>query len=111
MNRRVLESELKKVGVSMIGWGPILQCDACKQRWHPFTIPDDESFVEVQSGYWKCPNGCNQNARVNPQMEAVTPKQVVINDVPGIIFDEEDLREFEEFVRSMDITEILNRDS
>jgi len=111
MNRRLLESELKKVGVTIIGWRSFLECDVCKQRWHPFASSDDESFVDVQSGYWKCPNGCNQNARVNPQMEAITPKHVVINDIPGMIFAEEDLSEFEKFVGSMDNTEILNRDS
>ena len=33
----------------------------------------------------------------------------MINDIPGMIFDDEDLPEFERYVRSMDLTEIPNK--
>jgi hypothetical protein len=29
--------------------------------------------------------------------------------VPGMIFDDEDLPDFERYVRSMDVTQVLNR--
>jgi hypothetical protein len=42
-------------------------------------------------------------------MQAVIPRYVVIDEIPGMIFGDEDLREFERYVRSMDATEVPNR--
>jgi hypothetical protein len=56
-----------------------------------------------------CPNKCNADAQVGHEIKTVVPRHVVINDVPGMIFDDEDLEEFERYVRSMDATQIFNR--
>ena len=43
------------------------------------------------------------------EIQTALPRYVMINDVPGMIFGDEDLPEFERYVRSMDATEIANR--
>jgi hypothetical protein len=109
MNRSTLESELKKVGVSLNGWLPVIQCDVCKERWQPFSAAGDSAAPTARLDYWKCPNRCNADAKVGREIETAVPKYLIINDVPGMIFGAEDSREFERYVRSMDATEIINR--
>ena len=110
MNRRLLEAELKKVGVSMQGWDPILGCDKCDRRWRPFTMVDDGPGCVIQADYWKCPSGCNAAVGVNSLIVSLTAKYYLINDIPGMIVAPEDLREFEQFVMSVDNTEVWNKD-
>jgi hypothetical protein len=110
MNRSTLERELKKVGTSLNGWLPILQCDACKKRWEPFSAAVSSLAVTARFDYWKCPNKCNAAARVGREIQTALPRYVVINDIPGMIFSDEDLPEFERYVRSMDATAVPNRE-
>ena len=110
MNRDRLEKSLKRAGVSLNGWLPVLQCDVCKKRWEPFaTAVDGPSAPTARFDYWMCPNKCNANAEVGIEMKTAIPRYVMINDVPGMIFDDEDLPEFERYVRSMDATEVFNK--
>jgi hypothetical protein len=109
MNRSTLERELKKVGVSLNGWVPVIQCDVCKARWEPFTATNGSAAPTARLDYWRCPNMCNADSKVGREIETVIPRYMIINDVPGMIFDVEDSREFERYVRSMDATEIINR--
>jgi hypothetical protein len=56
-----------------------------------------------------CPNKCNANADVGIEVKTAIPRLVMISDVPGMIFGDDDLAEFERYVRSMDATEVFNR--
>ncbi len=109
MNRSILETELKKVGISLRGWLPVLECDACKMRWEPFNAAVGDSAPTARLDYWRCPNKCNAARAVGREIQTAIPKYVVINDIPGMIFSDEELPEFERYVRSMDATEIQNR--
>ena len=110
MNRDKLEIELRRVGVSLNGWLPVLQCVNCKKRWEPFvTAVDGPSAPTARFDYWMCPNRCNENEDVGLEIKTAIPRYVVINDVPGMIFGDEDLAEFERYVRSMDATEVFNK--
>jgi hypothetical protein len=109
MKRTTLETELKAVGVSLNGWMPVFQCDNCKHRWEVFQVAVGPNFPTVRLDYWKCPKGCNAKAQVSRPIQTAIPKYVEINDIPGMIFDDEELPEFERWVRSMDMTEITNK--
>ena len=109
MNRNVLEKELKRVGISLEGWLPVLHCDACDKRWEPFNTELGPGAPTARLDYWVCPNRCNAASRVGWEIKTAIPQYVVINDIPGMIFGEEDLPEFERYVRSMDVTEVYNR--
>ena len=110
MNRDRLETELKRAGVSLNGWLPVLHCDICNKLWEPFAVAvDGPSARTARLDYWVCPNKCNAEAQVGLEMKTVVPRYVMINDVPGMIFDDEDLVEFQRYVRSMDATQIFNR--
>src|SRR6476659_5423884 len=110
MNRDKLETALKHAGVSLNGWLPVLQCDSCKKRWEPFAAAvDGPSAPTARFDYWMCPNKCNEEADVGLEIKTAIPRFVTINDVPGMIFSDEDLPEFERYVRSMDATEVYNR--
>ena len=109
MKRDYLERELKKVGVTINGWMPVLACDVCKHRWAPFSTTVSSSAPTIRFDYWQCKNRCNAGSRVSREIQTATPKYVTINDGPGMIFGDDDLREFEEYVRSMDATVITNR--
>ena len=110
MNRDKLETELKRAGVSLNGWLPVLQCDSCKQRWEPFaSAVDGPSAPTARFDYWMCPNKCNANAEVGLEIKTAIPKYVMFNDVPGMTFGDEDLPEFERYVRSMEVTEVFNK--
>ena len=111
MNRSTVERELKNVGVSLTGWMPVLRCDACKERWRPFNVEDGSTAPTARLDYWKCPNNCNAAAEVGRELQTAIPKYIVMNDIPGMIFSDEDLPEFERYVGSMDATEIPNRRS
>jgi len=88
----------------------MLQCDTCKKRWEPFAVAvDGPSAPTARFDYWVCPNKCNANAEVGLEIKTVLPRYVMINDVPGMVFGDEDLPEFERYVRSMDATEISNK--
>jgi hypothetical protein len=56
-----------------------------------------------------CPKKCNENAEVGMDIKTAIPRFVMINDIPGMIFADDDLPEFERYVRSMDATEVFNR--
>ena len=56
--------------------------------------------------YWRCPNGCNANAEVSGSIQTALPRYVCINDIPGMVLDDEDAEEFARYVRSMDLTEV-----
>lgn len=109
MNRDQLESELKRAGVSLNGWLPVLQCDTCKKRWEPFATAAGENAPTARFDYWTCPNKCNADADVGVDIKTAIPRYVIINDIPGMVFGTEDMQEFEQYVRSMDVTEVLNR--
>lgn len=109
MNRNALERELKQVGVSLKGWLPVLQCDVCKHHWEPFSTAVGASNPTIRFDYWKCKNRCNASFRPSRELQVALPKYVVINDIPGMLFGDGDLEEFEQYVRSMDATEIPNR--
>lgn len=109
MKRAQLEQELKRVGVSLNGWLPVLQCDVCKRRWEPFNADGGPSAPTARLDYWKCPNNCNADAKVGREVQTVVPRLLVLNDITGMIFSDEDSIEFERYVRSMDATEIPNR--
>ncbi len=109
MNRSNLELELKKVGVSLNGWLPVLRCDICKQRWEPFKPETGATAQTARLDYWKCPNKCNEGAQVGREVQTVNPQYLVINDIPGMVFSAEEIPEFERYVRSMDATQIPNR--
>jgi hypothetical protein len=110
MNRDKLESELKRAGVSLNGWLPVLQCNTCKKRWEPFVVAvDGPTAPTARFDYWVCPNKCNASADVGTDIKSAIPRYVIVHDVPGMIFSDEDMAEFERYVRSMDATEIYNR--
>ena len=109
MNRDALEQELKNVGVTLKGWLPVLQCDVCKYHWEPFTAAVGASAPTVRFDYWQCKNRCNSAAKPSRELQTALPRYVVINDIPGMLFDESDLEDFERYVRSMDATEVPNR--
>lgn len=109
MNRDVLESELKRVHVSLNGWLPVLQCDVCKKRWEPFAAAVGDNAPTARFDYWICPNKCNAMTDVSLAVKTAIPRYIVINDIPGMIFDDKDLPEFERYVRSMEATEVFNR--
>lgn len=56
--RQFTESELKKVGVTIVNpTGIWLRCDECGGQWSP----NLQSGGALPPGYWKCPHhGCNQ---------------------------------------------------
>lgn len=109
MNRSILERELKKVGISLNGWLPVLQCDACNHRWRPFNAAVGPAEPTAKLNYWQCPNKCNAENQVSREIQTVIPRYLVINDVPGMIFGDEDVAEFERYVRSMDATIVPGR--
>jgi len=109
MNRNDLEQDLKRVGVSLKGWVPVLQCDVCKHHWEPFSIAVGATAPTIRFDYWQCKNKCNSNLQPSREVQTALPKYVMINDIPGMLFGEGDLEEFEDYVRSMDMTEIQNR--
>ena len=109
MNRNTLEKELKRVGISLKGWLPVLQCDVCKYHWEPFTAAVGATAPTIRFDYWKCKNGCNAESQPSHALQTVLPKFVMIDDVPGMLFGEGDREEFEEYVHSMDATQITNR--
>jgi|SRR5215467_2510535 len=104
MNRSILEKELKVAGVSLNGWMPVLQCDTCKRRWEPFSTVVGDAAPTARFDYWKCPSGCNEASTISYALQTVLPRYVVVNDIPGMIFGDEDLPDFERYVRSMDMT-------
>lgn len=109
MNRNDLERELKSVGVTLKGWMPVLQCDVCKRHWEPFGIAVGATAPTVRFDYWQCKNNCNATSHPSHALQTALPKYIVLNDVPGMLFGDGDLEEFEDYVRSMDATEITNR--
>ena len=111
MDRTTFEKELKQVGVILNGWMPVLQCEACKRRWEPFQYADCESAPTIRFDYWKCPSGCNQSKTPSDILRTALPRYVEVRDNPGMIFGDEDLPEFERYVRSMDVTELADRDA
>lgn len=109
MKRSTLERELKLLGVSLKGWMPVLQCDSCKEHWEPFNAAVGAAAPTARLDYWQCPNECNAGKEASRAIQTAIPKYVVLNDIPGMLFSDEDLPEFETYVRSMDATEIPNR--
>ncbi len=110
MKRDQLETELKRVHVNLDGWLPVLQCDVCDKRWEPYTAAAaGENAATARFDYWMCPNKCNSHLRLAPEATTAIPRHIVINDVHGMVFDDEDLTEFERYVRSMDVTQVSNR--
>jgi hypothetical protein len=109
VNREQLEGELKRAHVNLNGWLPTLQCDICKTRWEPFAAAVGDNAPTLRFDYWMCPKRCNANAQISIEAKTALPRYVVINDVPGMIFSDEDLIDFERYVRSMEATEIYNR--
>ena len=111
MNRSILARELKTAGVSLNGWMPILQCEACKLRWEAFDTTVGSSGPTAKVDYWMCPNKCNATAPMSREIESSIPKYVLINGMPGMIYGDEDLLEFERYARSMDSTIVPNRNT
>ncbi len=69
---------------------------------------DGPSAPTARLDYWTCPNKCNASADVGIEIKTAIPTYVVINDVAGMIFSDEDLPEFKRYVHSMDVTEVYN---
>ena len=111
MDRTVLAKELKAVGVSLNGWMPVLQCEVCKRQWEPFHAAVGSSAPTARLDYWKCPNNCNADMQMSRTIETALPRYVVINDIPGMLFGDEDLREFEFYAYSMDATQVPNKET
>ena len=109
MDRSTLERELNRVGIKLNGWMPVLQCEACKTRWEPFIATVGSAAPTARFDYWRCPNKCNATAEVSDEVKTAMPKYLVLSDVPGMIFSDDDIPEFERYVRSMEATEIPNR--
>lgn len=109
MNRTILEQELKAAGVSLNGWMPVFQCDNCNHHWEPFQAAVGSAAPTARLDYWRCPNGCNRNAEVSRSIQTALPKYICLNDIPGMVFDDNDEEEFARYVRSMDLTEITNK--
>ena len=109
MNRDQLENELKRAHVNLNGWLPVLQCDICKRRWEPFATAVGENAPTARFDYWICPNRCNADVEISPDVKTAIPRYVVLNDIPGMVFNGRDYEEFERYVRSMDATEVMNR--
>jgi hypothetical protein len=99
MNRSTVERELKRVGVILNGWMPVLQCDACKRRWEPFQYLGEESAPTVRLDYWRCPNGCNSLLEASDALKNCN-SQVCRGErtIRGMIFGDEDLPDFERYV-------------
>ena len=108
MNRSILTRELKTVGVSLNGWMPVLQCDVCDHLWEPFRTAVDSSAT-LRFDYWKCPNRCNASAKLSREISTVIPNLVEINGIDGMVFGDDDMEEFERYVRSLDATQIPNK--
>jgi len=54
---RLTDGQMKKVGVTITSkHNTALRCDSCGSVWSPNIQPGGR----LPSGYWKCPNGCNQ---------------------------------------------------
>ena len=111
MDRTVLAKELKAVGVSLNGWMPVLHCGACRSQWEPFHAAVGSSAPTARLDYWKCPNNCNANLQTSRTIETALPRYVVINEIPGMLFGDEDLREFELYAYSMDATQVPNKET
>ena len=109
MNRTTLEQDLKAVGVSLNGWMPVLRCDKCDYRWEAFQVAVGSAAQTARLDYWRCPNGCNATAEVSMSIQTALPTYININDVPGMVFGDEDAKEFGRYVPSMDLTEIADR--
>lgn len=103
MNRSILERELKKAGVTIKGWVPVFQCDTCGLTWEPFKETLDASAT-AKFDYWQCPSRCNAEMSVSREIKTALPTFVMINDVPGMLFGDEDQAEFEAYVSSMEAT-------
>lgn len=106
MNRNIVARELDKVGVTLIGWKPVLRCKSCGERWEPFLGAEDASAPTVRFDYWMCPKRCNANAKVSDALRIISPRYVEMKDVSGVLFGKEDREEFERYVRSMEATQI-----
>ena len=110
MNRSILEKELKRAKVILKGWMPVLECDDCKETWEPFNESVGENAPTLKLDYWRCPHNCNATKQVSREVQTALPRYVIKNGIPGMIFGDEDLPEFERYVRSMDATEIPIRE-
>ena len=105
MNRSIIATELKKAHVSLKGW-VTLECDDCKDVWQPFNEAIGANDPTPKLDFWRCPNNCNRGTQVSRELQTAIPKYITIRDIPGMIFGDEDLPDFERYVRSMDATEI-----
>jgi hypothetical protein len=86
MNRNALEQDLKKVGVSLKGWLPVLQCDVCKHHWEPFSTAVGATAPTVRFDYWQCKNNCNAGSHPSHGLQTALPKYVVINDIRNALW-------------------------
>jgi hypothetical protein len=54
--RHMTEEELSRLGVRVVNHSElILECLNCEEVWEPVL----DSSGKLESGYWKCPSGCN----------------------------------------------------
>lgn len=68
MSVRFTESSLAKVGVEIrCSWHQILGCVQCGQGWSPNQPPAGQ---RMHRGWWKCPNGCNEEAHKRTTVSA-----------------------------------------
>ena len=59
--RHATVTELKNAGVTLVDEARFwLMCDACGQTWSPNQPLQGQ---RLHHGYWRCPNGCNADAR------------------------------------------------
>ena len=105
MNRSALEPELKKAHVSLKGWVS-LQCEDCKEVWQPFNEAIGDNAPTARLDFWRCPNNCNRGTVVSQALQTASPKYIMLRDIPGMVFGDEDLPQFERYVCSMDATDI-----
>lgn len=56
---RFTAAELKRAGVTILNPSNLLlACDQCGCGWSPNLVTGGK----LPRGYWKCPNGCNDDA-------------------------------------------------
>jgi len=106
MNRNIVTRELGKVGVTLTGWVPVFRCDSCGERWSPFHSVEETAAPTVRFDYWQCPKGCNRAALPSDALRIISPRFVEVRGIPGVLFGNDDLPEFERYVRSMDVTQV-----
>ncbi len=58
--KRFNDAQLALAGIEILDHDPVnLRCATCGQTW----LPNLKEGGRLPAGYWKCPNGCNAEAK------------------------------------------------